>query len=419
MRSILFLSADDFKEKSIQVIRKAPEAYVNAGWNVTYIVLRDSSLKGNYYYETPISIDGVKIIRKEIPLTKLLNAINNGLIVLIIIRLRRYLAILYLIIYGYKYLKKENYDILYGYEQPGSVAAKFLKKTLKLNRTKLVLRFQGVVFVKEWLRNSLWYRNILNFDTFYALKGPSDLCIMTNDGSCGDWVLNKIQAKHKKISFLSNGVDIFNLDIGKQNNLINQYKVNNQFLFVSVSRIDDHKRVDRCINFFNSLLELNSEYNFHYLIIGEGAKKKSCQLLVQKLKLNDKITFIGAVNQSEVPLYISIADTFISMYESSNVGNPLLESIRLNKLILTLDNGGTSEWISHKETGFIYSVDDVNDLTKADFDIIAKDFLFAINENDKILAIKRNLLSVSNSKLWTWDERFKEELSQIENILKC
>lgn len=107
------------------------------------------------------------------------------------------------------------------------------------------------------------------------------------------------------------------------------------------------------------------------------------------------------------------------MYESSNVGNPLLESIRLNKLILTLDNGGTSEWISHKETGFIYSVDDVNDLTKADFDIIAKDFLFAINENDKILAIKRNLLSVSNSKLWTWDERFKEELSQIENILKC
>lgn len=125
MRSILFLSADDFKEKSIQVIRKTPEAYVNAGWNVTYIVLRDSSLKGNYYYETPISIDGVKIIRKEIPLTKLLNAINNGLIVLIIIRLRRYLAILYLIIYGYKYLKKENYDILYGYEQPGSVAAKF------------------------------------------------------------------------------------------------------------------------------------------------------------------------------------------------------------------------------------------------------------------------------------------------------
>ena len=52
------------------------------------------------------------------------------------------------------------------------------------------------------------------------------------------------------------------------------------------------------------------------------------------------------------------------MYESSNVGNPLLESIRLNKLILTLDNGGTSEWISHKVTGFIYPVDDVKDLTK-------------------------------------------------------
>lgn len=31
-KTILFLSALDFKEKSIQVIKKTPEAFVKAGW---------------------------------------------------------------------------------------------------------------------------------------------------------------------------------------------------------------------------------------------------------------------------------------------------------------------------------------------------------------------------------------------------
>ncbi len=417
MRKILFLSADDFKEKSIQVIRKTPEAYVKAGWQVTYIVMRDSSLKGNYYYEKPIDLPGVNIIRNEIPGTKLLNAIDNKLIIAIIVKIRRYLAILFLVFYGIKYLKKTSYEILYGYEQPGSVAAKIIKQFFKLNKTKLVLRFQGVVFVKEWLKNNFWYRKITNFDTFYALRGPSDLCIMTNDGSCGDWVLSELKAKHKKIAFWCNGVDKFNIDIDQKKELKNYFNSNNKFLLISVSRIDDHKRVDRCINFFNELILNNSKFNFHYLIVGEGAKINQCRYLVNELNLQNKITFVGAVNQSQVPLYLSIADAFISMYESSNVGNPLLEAIRLNKLILTLDNGGTSEWISHEKTGFIYPVDDVNDLSQIDFQIMAEDFLKQISNQEEIIKIKKNLLALCDTKLWSWEERFQAELDEVNSLL--
>jgi len=35
----------DFKEKSIQVIRKTPEAYIEAGWDVHYVVARDGFKK--------------------------------------------------------------------------------------------------------------------------------------------------------------------------------------------------------------------------------------------------------------------------------------------------------------------------------------------------------------------------------------
>ena len=50
------------------------------------------------------------------------------------------------------------------------------------------------------------------------------------------------------------------------------------------------------------------------------------------------------------------------MYTSTNVGNPLLEAIRHNKIIVTLNNGDTGDWIKHRVSGLIYDVDDDKDL---------------------------------------------------------
>lgn len=417
IKRILFLSADDFKEKSIQVIRKTPEAYVRDGWDVTYIVLRDSSNKGNYYYEKPFDINGATVIRKNIPGTRLLNSIDNRYLSSIVIRIRRYLGIIYLVLYGASYLKRTEFDILYGYEQPGSVAAKFLSQIGFAKKAKLVLRFQGVVFVKEWLKRGKWHRRITNFDTYYALKGPSDLCIMTNDGSQGDWVLDQIKAKHKKIAFWSNGVDNFILDNNKKSELVEKYKPNGEYLIVSVSRLDDHKRVDRCIRFFNKLVKSNSGKKFRYLIVGEGAKRNEFENLVTNLEIQDHVEFLGAINQSQVPFYMDVADAFISMYESSNVGNPLLEAIRLNKLIITLNNGGTGEWIQHKKTGMIYSVDDSQDLTDGDYELIKNEFLEVLNSPSEVILMKERLKVLENRMLWSWEKRFNAELEAINKLI--
>lgn len=417
VKRILFLSADDFKEKSIQVIRKTPEAYVKGGWEVTYVVLRDNSNKGNYYYEKPFDIEGARIVRKNIPGTRFLNSINNKYLSSIVIRIRRYLSIIYLIYYGADFLKNTNFDILYGYEQPGAVAAKFLKQIGFAKKSKLVLRFQGVVFVKEWLKRNKWYRKITNFDTYYALKGPSHLCIMTNDGSQGDWVLSQIKAKHKEVAFWSNGVDNFILDNSKESELIEKYKPNGEYLIVSVSRLDDHKRVDRCIRFFDKLVKSNSDKRFRYLIVGEGAKRGEFEGLVANLELEDHINFLGAVNQSEVPFYIGVADAFISMYESSNVGNPLLEAIRLNKLIITLDNGGTGDWIQHKKNGLIYPVNDSKDLFDNDYELMKTEFLDLLDKPLQIDSLKKELKALEDQKLWSWEKRFDAELEAINKLI--
>ena len=77
---VLFLSSLDFKEKSIAVIRKTPEAYVAAGWDVTYIVARDTAANGNYSYEAVIDPEGMRIERFRWPIPRIRERLRGPLL---------------------------------------------------------------------------------------------------------------------------------------------------------------------------------------------------------------------------------------------------------------------------------------------------------------------------------------------------
>lgn len=416
---ILFLSGEDFKDKSIQVIRKTPEAYRDAGWDVSYIVYRDKSTKGNYYYETPIDIQGINLRRYTLPGWKIDSTVNARILSPLIARIRRLLCIFLLFCKGYVFLRKNKVDIIYGYEPAGFVAARLLKKFGIIKNAKIVSRFQGVLYVKEWIRRKEKMRYLTNFDYLYALKAPSDLCIMTNDGSKGDWVLKQIRSKQTNVCFWPNGVDNFSVS---EEEVVNFNRENLSFStpkvrLVSVSRLDEHKRIDRGINIIEHIIKQIGYTNIHYTIIGEGAHRLKLERLVESKGLGKYITFTGAVNHTYVKLYLYLSDFFISMYNSTNVGNPLLESIRLNKLIVTLNNGDTGSWVQHKINGLIYPVNDDKDLGQSDYSLIASDiYKLIISPKEKGRLIE-GIRKTEKDKLWTWEERFKAEIEKVKNLI--
>ncbi len=419
-RHVLFLSGDDFKEKSIQVIRKTPEAYVKNGWKVTYFVARDSSNKGNYYYENIINPEGIDVKRWEIPFTETLNKAKNKLFIVLLVRLRRYLAIWILFREGQKFLKaNSDVDVVYGYEMPGFLAARMLKKLNKTGKAPIIARFQGVVFVREWLKRSTWYRRVLNAETFFALRTKSDLCIMTNDGTQGDWVLKTLSSGHlKNLKFLVNGVDQSPPNEGDCERIRRELKIcAGEHILISVSRLDDHKRVDRCIRVFASLVNEQGLDNCRYIIVGEGAKRKEFEQLASELDIADKVVFVGAVVQSQVKAYLSAGEFFLSMYEGSNVGNPLIEAIQANKIIVTLNNGDTGEWIRHKINGLIYEIDDSKGLQPAAVRKIAADIMELIQNPDLLAQLKAGLTETRSAMLWSWEERFNEEINAVKQLL--
>lgn len=409
---ILFLSALDFKEKSIQVIRKTPEAYARAGWEVHYVVSRDMSKYGNYFYESEINPDNIKIYRIEKPLTFIIDKIANHKFRTIVSKLSSYLNIIKLAIRGKKILKNNSFDVLYGYEVHGVLAIAILRLFKKVKNRKIVHRFQGTWYY-EYLKNKKILKLMLNWESCIALRLRSDLCIMTDDGTSGEKAMRLLRSKsHANMRFWTNGVDEINISREDTKLFKESLKRNeDDIIAVSTCRLESWKRLDRSIRIINQVVNHYGFKKIRYYIIGDGSEKEFLNSLVKKNKLFNNVFFTGGVTNSEVYKYLYAADIFLSMNDLSNVGNPLLEAIRANKIIFTLNNGDTGSWIQHRQNGFIY------DINRDFIDNIARDICGVISNDELRNKIQQNIIITGNEKLWSWEERLNAELEEVEVLL--
>ena len=208
-KRILFLSGVDFKEKSIQVIRKTPEAYVKAGTG-RFIILWVVTIRvnGDYFYESIINPEGVIVHRFIIPLTRIHGLLNNVLWKALLVQDQKHFLVCGPRPKAIKLIREKDFQIIYGYEIPGVLAVRLMRFFAIKTYAKIVTRFQGVLYVKEWLRKKQSFRFYSNWDAMLALKAKADLCIMTNDGSQGLKVLKEINSPAQKYSlFVPNGVE--------------------------------------------------------------------------------------------------------------------------------------------------------------------------------------------------------------------
>ncbi len=409
-KRILFVSALDFKEKSIQVIRKTPEAFVKAGWEVDYLLARDQAQTGNYFYEKEFDPNGVNVTRIYWKFDGVRNN-TKGTLHTVATKLVAYNTAWRLSKKAEEMVRTKKYDIVYGYELHGVLAVSRLRRKKLISVDQVISRFQGTWLALYYLQNNK-KKLALNREAIMALKQPSSLCIMTNDGTQGDLAMEKLGdlSAQKKFVFWTNGVDEQKLPPSEYQDLVLKYKPQDEFVFLTVSRLESWKRLDRAVDCFAKAIELKPDLNARLVIVGEGGERKTLEKRASDAGVGDRVFFTGGVSHAEVKKYLNMADAFVSMYDLSNVGNPLLEAIRANKVIFTLKNGDTASWIKDGQNGFIYPVDEhlVNSA--------ATDFARIVGDTDLQQRLIEGVKQTESEKLWTWDERFKAEVNAVNQV---
>ena len=218
----------------------------------------------------------------------------------------------------------------------------------KLLRTKVVVRSNSSP--EGWSKNFL---KKLIYKNAFSIADK----IIVNSLEFKKQVKKKFDVESSCIYNPLNKDEIINLIKKKVNISFFKKKCLN---FINVARLEDQK--DH-MTLLNAFLNLKNIINFRLLIIGDGKNKKKMEKFIKENKLINEVKILKNIN-NPFP-YIKKSDAFILSSKYEGLPNVLLESIILNKLIISSDcPTGPKEILDNGKGGLLFKTGDSIDLAK-------------------------------------------------------
>lgn len=302
----------------------------------------------------------------------------------------------------------ERDTVLYAYEVFGVEACRRLAAKHDL---PFVTRFQGTI-LSQFQNTTI--NHIRRYPHYQALSQRANLVIMTDDGTQGDRVLQELHNDSPCICFWRNGLELLERDIHAMKSAFDRTAFRaslgveeGETMFLTVSRLTGWKKVERAIDGFAE--SLKTAPNSKLVIVGDGDSRSALEKRVNSLGIGERVVFTGAVPHDEVYSYMMACDVFVSLYDLSNVGNPLLEAMTLGKCIVTLDVGDTKKLIHDRETGMLMTYDSLPRLGGV-FAALAQDPSLCQRLGDAAGAYARE-------NFWSWKARMDAELREVSALL--
>lgn len=255
-------------------------------------------------------------------------------------------------------------------------ASFFLKK-------KLILTTHGGFFHTSW--GSTLKKIFFNIVTRLTVtRYHQVIACSTNDQQ----IFSRLT---KNIVTIENGVDV--------QSYINQAKKREPGLLVYVGRIDSHKRVDRLIEAVHQLK--TTGVNVRLEVVGPDWKQLVPGLkdLCTRLNVDDRVRFLGAVDDSLLKERLSAADIFLSASEYEGFGISAVEALASGTLCALNNIESFRKILENKSFGLIIDFNDAKEATKK--------LIKLINKPEQ----EYNLLSTkarSYAQLYDWKEVTKK-----------
>ncbi|WP_249029413.1 glycosyltransferase [Tannockella kyphosi] len=175
------------------------------------------------------------------------------------------------------------------------------------------------------------------------------------------------------------------------------YSADGKFRIVSCSRVESVKRLDKLVL---ALELLQNEYtNIEWVHIGDGTKYNKVYNLAKKRLKNIKVSFFGALSNSDVLEFYknNPIDLFVNVSSSEGLPVSIMEAISFGIPALATDVGGTSEIVIDNVTGKLMRDDFKNE------DLFDGIKYFILSEN------KETKIQLRESCRNYWKENFQAE----------
>lgn len=300
-------------EKLIETFVPIMNKYDNV--NVDILILDDK----NNVFEKKLLEQGVKIF--VVPIRSIRNPLN--------------------ILYIRKFIIKGNYDVIHSHLFPSNYWTSIVSKTIFKNKPVFITTEHST----HNKRREKWYfRNIErfiynNYDKVISVSNESQKNLLK-------WLKVKTENLNKFI-VIENGIEIekFNKAIPYYKKEINDSFNENTILLCMVGRFSNMKDQSTIIKAIKELPK-----NVHLLLIGDGNLKTKNIKLSEKLKLNNRVHFLGFRN--DVERILKTVDIVILSSHWEGFGLSAVEGMAAGKPVIVSNVPGLSNVVGNEELLF-------------------------------------------------------------------
>ncbi|EHR5462507.1 TPA: glycosyltransferase [Vibrio parahaemolyticus] len=195
--------------------------------------------------------------------------------------------------------------------------------------TKIVSRFnsRNILYVchgfsKEYYSNS-WFKRIRYYIYLNRVYRSKKICCVSSG----------LRSKLSKIVPFCRTTTIHNpIDIDRVVKKALAYQCNYDNYFVYVGRLSKEKNVEKIIRDFHSSYY---ESNVKLLLVGEGPEKRNLDSLVKELMLDDRVVFLGYLD-NPYPI-IKKANALVLASKREGFGYVILEAVILKTPVISVD----------------------------------------------------------------------------------
>jgi glycosyltransferase involved in cell wall biosynthesis len=103
---------------------------------------------------------------------------------------------------------------------------------------------------------------------------------------------------------------------------------------------------------------------FHMTFVGDGSLRNDLEELTGHCGLREHVTFVGAIDNDELPQILSEHDVYLSASLWDGTSLCLLEAMATGLFPIVSDIKANSSWIEHGVTGFLHKVCESDDLAR-------------------------------------------------------
>lgn len=183
---------------------------------------------------------------------------------------------------------------------------------------------------------------------------------------CSEGLKRDIVEKEKlalgRVITIENCLDLHNYSIEtKRDDIRKKYNINNELVFITVASLSVRKGHGFLIDALHDIK--NMGYRFRCFFAGDGPLKESLKFKVKSLELEDRVIFLG--NVDNVADYLNASDIFLLPSFLEGLSIALMEAMFTGLASIVTNVGGNADLIRTDFNGKVISPGDKDELKQA------------------------------------------------------